>query len=116
MHQAARTSAALARRQVHPATVFAGGDNRRWSCARRRADFLKVLAGGNVETILRARIARRHQAGISMSRLIAETGWTKSFIEAQLAQAINENQVVRIGELLLHLPALEALKLYITQT
>jgi len=81
-----------------------------------QADFLKVLAGGNVETILRARIARRHQAGISMSRLIAETGWTKSFIEAQLARVINENQVVRIGELLLDLSDLEALKLYITQT
>lgn len=76
-----------------------------------QTDFLKVLAGGNVETILRARIARRHEGGISMSRLIAETGWTKSSIEAQLARAINENQVVRIGEQLLDLSDLEILKL-----
>ncbi|MGA7475263.1 MAG: selenocysteine-specific translation elongation factor [Candidatus Sulfotelmatobacter sp.] len=81
-----------------------------------QADFLKVLAGGNAETILRTRIARRQHAGISMSRLIAETGWTKSFIEAQLAQAVREKRVVRIGELILHLPALETLKLCIVDT
>ncbi len=81
-----------------------------------QVDFLKVLAGGNPEAILRARVARRHRAGISMSRLIAETGWTKSFIEARLAQAIKESQVVRIGELLLDSPEVEALKLYITHT
>ncbi len=81
-----------------------------------QADFLNVLAGGNTEAVLKARIARRHEAGISISRLIAETGWTKSSIDAQLAQATRENRVARIGELLVHFPALEALKLYILGT
>jgi selenocysteine-specific elongation factor len=81
-----------------------------------QADFLKVLAGGNTEAVMKARIARRHEAGISISRLIAETGWTKSSIDAQLAQATRENRVARIGELLVHFPALEALKLYILGT
>ncbi len=76
-------------------------------------DFLKVLASGNAEEILKVRIARRHETGISMSQLVAETGWTKSFIEAQLAQAVAEGCVVRIGELLLHLSSMDALKLYI---
>jgi selenocysteine-specific elongation factor len=76
-------------------------------------DFLQVLAGGDTEAILRARIARRHHEGISMSRLIAETGWTKNVIDAHLAQAVKTGAVVRAGERLLHLPALEALKLNI---
>ena len=53
------------------------------------------------------------ETGISMSQLVAETGWTKSFIEAQLAQAVAEGCVVRIGELLLHLSSMDALKLCI---
>ena len=79
-------------------------------------DFLKVLTGGNAEEILKVRIARTHEAGISISRLIAETGWTRSSIDAQLAQATRENRVARIGELLVHSSALEALKLYIVDT
>jgi selenocysteine-specific elongation factor len=77
------------------------------------SDFLKVLACGDAESILRCRIARRSHDGIQMSRLVAETGWTKDFIEAQLAQAMKEGQILRIGELLLHVPALDSLKLYI---
>jgi selenocysteine-specific elongation factor len=75
-----------------------------------QADFLKIMAGGDAEAILTARIARRHHAGISMSKLIAETGWTKSVIETHLAPAVRTSNVMRAGELFLHLPALEALK------
>jgi len=78
--------------------------------------FLQILAGGNTEAILRARIARRHHEGISMPRLIAETGSTKNVIEAHLARAVKTGAVVRAGELFLHLPALEALKLNIVRT
>ncbi len=74
------------------------------------ADFLNIMAGGNVEAILMARVARRHQEGISMSKFIAETGWTRPAIENQLAQAARTSTVVRVGELLLHSQALEALK------
>ena len=80
------------------------------------SDFLQILVGGNGEAILRARIARRHHEGISMPRLIAETGWTRNVIEAHLAQAVKTGAVVRAGELFLHLPALEALKLNIVRT
>jgi selenocysteine-specific elongation factor len=45
-----------------------------------------------------------------MSKLIAETGWTKSVIETHLAPAVRTSNVMRAGELFLHLPALEALK------
>jgi selenocysteine-specific elongation factor len=77
------------------------------------ADFLKTLASGDAEAILRARIARRHHEGISMSRLVAETGWAKNVIETQMAQALRTGHVVRAGELFLDSPALEALKSHI---
>jgi selenocysteine-specific elongation factor len=78
-----------------------------------RGDFLDILAGGNAEAILRARIARRQHQGISMSRLVVESGWTKKVIEAQLAQAVNMGGVVRAGQRFLDLPALEALRSHI---
>ncbi|MGA8762536.1 MAG: selenocysteine-specific translation elongation factor [Candidatus Sulfotelmatobacter sp.] len=88
-------------------------------------DFLKIMASAEAKPILIARVARRGQGGISTSRLISESGWTKSVIEAEfcqvglpqdeLAQAAQEDRVVRIGELLIHLPALEALKLHLLE-
>jgi selenocysteine-specific elongation factor len=75
--------------------------------------FLKTMASGDAEAILTARIARRGQDGILMSRLIAESGWTKNAIEAGLARAVREGRVARVGELFLHLPALETLTLHI---
>jgi selenocysteine-specific elongation factor len=77
--------------------------------------FLQLLAGGDPEATLRARIARRHHEGISISRLVAETGWTRNVIEQYLAQALKTGLVVRAGEPLLHFPALEALKLHIVR-
>jgi selenocysteine-specific elongation factor len=77
------------------------------------SDFLQILAGGSPEAILKARIARRHLEGITMSRLIAETGWTKNVIDAHLAQSVKMRVVARAGDRFLHLPALEALKLNI---
>ena len=81
-----------------------------------QGDFLQILAGGDAEAILKARIARRHHEGISMSRLVAETGWTRNVIETQQAQAVKMGGVVRAGELFLDLPAVEALKLHIVST
>jgi selenocysteine-specific elongation factor len=60
-----------------------------------------------------ARIARRGQDGISISKLIAETGWTRNAIEAGLTRAAKEGRVAHAGELLLHSPAVEALQLHI---
>ena len=76
-------------------------------------DFLQILAGGDAEAILRARVARRQGEGISMSRLVAETGWAKNVIESHLAQALRTGEVVRAGELLLDAPALEMLRSHI---
>jgi selenocysteine-specific elongation factor len=77
------------------------------------ADFLKTLTGDDPEAVVRARIARRQRKGILMSQLVAQTGWTKNAIEAQLAQALRNGSVVRAGELFLDAPALEMLKSHI---
>jgi selenocysteine-specific elongation factor len=72
--------------------------------------FLQVLTQGDRESILKARIERRGREGISLSRLIAETGWTKDSVATSLAAAIRNNQVLRIGDLFVHAPALSALQ------
>jgi selenocysteine-specific elongation factor len=103
-------------RQFSPVVTIGGGvvlDSAPIPRMPGPCDFLKILAGGDAEAILKARIARRHHEGISMSRLVAETGWTRNMIETQLAQAVKMGGVVRAGEMFLHLPALEALTLHI---
>ena len=61
--------------------------------------FLQILADGTPEPILTARIARRGHSGITLSRLIAETGWTRESVEAQLAKTLKDVRVLRIGDL-----------------
>src|SRR5579864_5162396 len=46
----------------------------------RPSSSMEVLAGEDRRAILKARIARRDQNGISLARLVAETGWTTSVI------------------------------------
>ena len=72
--------------------------------------FLQILADGTPESILTARIARRGHAGISMSQLIAETGWTRNLIEAQLARTLNVVGVLRVGELIVDSAAMVRLQ------
>ena len=75
--------------------------------------FLRILASGDAEAVLITRIARRGHGGISMSQLIAETGWAKGSVEARLAQAMNERRILRIGDLLVHAPAMSGLEQFI---
>jgi len=100
-------------RQFSPVVTIGGGvvlDAAPIPHMSRPVDFLETLAGGNPEAALRARIARRHHIGISMPRLVAETGWTKGLIEARLAPAMQVGDVVAAGGRFLNLPALETLK------
>jgi selenocysteine-specific elongation factor len=60
--------------------------------------FLHLMNTGDAETILVARLRRRDAAGLSISDLVAETGWRKSVIEKTLAQPLRDNKVVRMGE------------------
>jgi selenocysteine-specific elongation factor len=78
--------------------------------------FLNTLAEGDVQSILRARIARRSHAGITLAQLIAETGWRRQVIETHLVARVGQADLFRIGDLVVHLPALEGLKISIIGT
>jgi selenocysteine-specific elongation factor len=78
--------------------------------------FLQILAGRNPETILRARIARHGHAGISMSQLIAETGWSRDSVEGQLAQTLKDVRVLRIGDLFVDALAMVRLQQFIVNS
>src|SRR3982075_760622 len=73
-------------------------------------DFLQTLAGGNPEAILQARIARRQQEGISLSRLVGETGWARSVVESLLSGPAKHGRVVRIADVFLESSVVDGLK------
>ncbi|MGC1448451.1 MAG: selenocysteine-specific translation elongation factor [Candidatus Sulfotelmatobacter sp.] len=72
--------------------------------------FLQIMGGDDPEAMLRARVARRDYNGISMSQLVAETGWGKSYVEARLAPAVREERVMRIGDLFVDAPTMVRLQ------
>jgi selenocysteine-specific elongation factor len=78
--------------------------------------FLQILAGGDAASILQARIARRNHEGMTLSQLVAETGWSGERIEVQLTEPVEQGKVRRVGDRFVHAPALEALKLFMAST
>jgi len=106
-------------RQFSPVTTIGGGivlDAAPIPRAAARDTFLQTLAGADPTLILRARIARRQHEGISLSRLIAETGWNRNVIEAKLSPAVRDQQVLRIGDRFVETRAIEDLKLHLQRT
>jgi selenocysteine-specific elongation factor len=75
---------------------------------------LEVFATGDTASVLTTRIARRSRAGISVAKLVKETGWTRNKIEFQLASAIKNKQVIRVGSVLLIAHGWDQLKTQIT--
>jgi selenocysteine-specific elongation factor len=105
-------------RQFSPVVTIGGGIVLDASPVPRMSGpetLLKTLADGDPQAILLARIARRGNAGINLAQLIAETGWSQPVLEKHLANSA-QNRVVRIGDLLVHPPALDELKTAIVNT
>jgi len=106
-------------RQFSPVVTIGGGVVLDAAQIRRvpgHESFLQILAKGHPGPILRMRIARRGHEGISMSQLVAETGWKPDFIKDQLRQAVNEKQLLRVGDRLVHAPAIFGLQQLIVTT
>jgi selenocysteine-specific elongation factor len=107
-------------RQFSPVVTIGGGvvlDN---APARRRPEyedpFLKILASGNQHSILRTRIARRTDHGISLEALVAETGMRPEMILKVLEPDLAKRSVLHLGDLLVHGPNLFGLGLFMTST
>jgi selenocysteine-specific elongation factor len=76
----------------------------------QRINFLQVLATGSREEILSVRILRRHTAGLTISEAVAETGWPRRVIDSLLAALIQENKLLRAGNVLLASAGFQAAK------
>ncbi|HUO26746.1 MAG TPA: selenocysteine-specific translation elongation factor [Candidatus Aquilonibacter sp.] len=106
-------------RQFSPVITIGGGvvvDAAPVSRSLLVDETLELLVGDDRTAALRARITRRGHIGITPAQLIAETGWTRSAIESELADAIRQHEIIRIGEVFLHAPAWEALKAEVVPT
>ena len=100
-------------RQFSPVVTIGGGvvlDSSPIARMAKLGDFLDTLSNGDAKAILTARIARTDQKGMSISQLVAETGWTRPVLEAQLASMTEAGDLWSTGGRFLHSPALKALK------
>ncbi len=105
-------------RQFSPVVTIGGGvvlDAATMQSAPANAGFLNVLAGGDAESILKARITRRLEKGITIKKLVAETGMRREIIETVLAPALRQGQVLQIGDRLLFAGAILALQKVLLQ-
>src|SRR2546423_1175138 len=66
--------------------------------ADTRERLLTAGATGNGERILTARIARRGASGISLERLVAETGWPANVIRANLDPWVRNGATAKLGD------------------
>jgi selenocysteine-specific elongation factor len=78
--------------------------------AEARERLLTAGATGNDERILTARIARRGVSGISLERLVAETGWPANVIRAKLDPWLRNGATAKLGNYFLASGAVSDLK------
>jgi selenocysteine-specific elongation factor len=103
-------------RQFSPVVTIGGGvvlDAAPIAKMKKEAveDFLNISAAGDPEPILARRIARRRYQGLSLARLVAETGWREAVIESRLSGLLARGEILRIGVEFFDSAAIAALKL-----
>ncbi len=103
-------------RQFSPVVTIGGGtvlDATPISRQPDLADFLQVLLEGKRSSILERRIQRRYRSGISLARLVAETGWRGEWISEALIPALKEKQAHRVDDIFVDGVALLELQLHL---
>jgi selenocysteine-specific elongation factor len=75
-----------------------------------REQLLTAGASGNHEEILISRIARRGPSGISIERLVAETGWPANVVRAKLDPLLRNGAIAKLGNHFLASAAVSNLK------
>jgi len=59
---------------------------------------MQVFESGSREAIVRTRVARRGQRGLSLAEAVAETGWPRETINGLSASLVNEKLLVRFQD------------------
>jgi selenocysteine-specific elongation factor len=62
----------------------------------------------DAEAMLKTRIARRWQKGISLTQLVSETGWRRDEISSRLSLSVAKRDILAFGELFLDAGAFKA--------
>jgi len=81
-----------------------------------RDHLLEVTVAGDHQQILGARIARRWSSGISLERLVAETGWPADVVRAELAAPLKSGAILRVGDRFVYVTAINANKILLMQS
>jgi selenocysteine-specific elongation factor len=105
-------------RQFSPVVTIGGGavlDAAPMQRMPANAGFLNILAGGDAESNLKARITRRLEEGITIPKLVAETGLIRNVVETKLAPALRQGRVLQIGDRLVLAAAILTLQRLILQ-
>lgn len=106
-------------RQLSPVITIGGGvvlDVAPKKRAARIEDFLDLLASGEPEKILVARIARQGTSGLSRQALVAETGWSSGTVDKVLAGPLKNGKITRIDDVLVDGSAVAVLKAKMVET
>jgi selenocysteine-specific elongation factor len=91
-------------RQFSPVITIGGGmvlDAMTLPKMKNVPAFLDRLDRSSPEAIVEARVARRGQKGLSFGQAVAETGWTRQSLIANLAPGLKKASIQRFGEMLI---------------
>jgi selenocysteine-specific elongation factor len=102
-------------RQFSPVITIGGGIvHDAFPISKQKADareqLLTAAASGNHQQILMSRIARRGPSGISIERLVAETGWPANVARAKLDPHLRNGAIAKLGNHFLASAAVSSLK------
>ncbi len=94
-------------RQFSPVITIGGGrvldaaeEPRRMKASMRLA-FLQTIANADVESSLKLRVARRAEAGLSISHAVGETGLPPAKVEQLAADLVKAGRLIRFQDVLL---------------
>ncbi len=100
-------------RQFSPVITIGGGiilDSAPIPRLPGQSEFDRILLAGQADPVLVARIKRRQQAGISVSQLVSETGWSRGALDRTLRKSEEVKAITRAGDVFVYAPALEVLR------
>lgn len=105
-------------RQFSPVITIGGGvvlDASPIARAAEVPEFLNLLADGELEVIVEARIRRRRASGLGMKVLVAETGLASERVHRLLARSLKQGTIFGLGETFVDSGSFKALTVQLVQ-